>query len=92
MLVAVAFAEGAADATALAQALAVSGTLAAGTLLNRTRRVEAILLVHGDGKPYVLASASLRDRVQLSESLLREVSGRVRYILPPQSIGVNLGI
>ena len=92
VLVAVAVAEGAADATALAQALAVSGTLAAGTLLDKTRRVEAILLVQGNGEPYVLASASLRGRLQLSESLLQEVGGRVRYILPPQSIDVNLGM
>jgi len=92
VLVAVAVAEGAADAAALAQSLAVGGTLAAGSLLNRTRRVEAILLVHGDGEPYVLVSASLRDRFQLSESLLQEVGGRVRYILPPQSIEVRQGL
>ena len=92
VLVAVAIADGAADAAALAQSLAVGGTLGAGALFNKTRRVEAILLVDGDGGPYLLVSASLRDRVHLSESLLQEVGGRVRYILPPESIDVNLGI
>lgn len=92
VLVAVAVAEGAADASALAQSLAAGGTLGAGAMLSKTRRVEAVLLVDGDGEPYVLASASLRDRLQLSASLLEEVRGSVRYILPPQSIDVDLGI
>jgi len=72
-------AEGAADAAPLAQALAVGGTMGAGALQGKTYRVEAILLVDGEGEPYVLASASLR-----------EIDGRVRYILPPQTIEVNL--
>jgi thiamine biosynthesis lipoprotein len=88
--VAVAVAEGAADAAALAQALAVSGTLAGGTMLGKTRRVEAVLVVDGDGEPVVLASASLRGRLRLGEQLDREVDGRVRYILPPQTLDPNL--
>jgi len=88
--VAVAVAEGAADAAALAQALAVGGTLAGGSMLAKTRRVEAVLVVDGDGRPFVLASASLRGRLQLGDELQREVGGRVRYILPPQTLDVNV--
>jgi len=80
---AVAFAHSAADADALATALFVSGPTSAGALLAKMKGVEAMLLVSGNGSPYLLASASLRGRLALSPDLAAEVEERVRYLLPP---------
>lgn len=84
--VAVATAGAAVDATALAAALAAGGSLRVGRLLGKTHRVEAWLLVEGDGRPYVLASASLEGRVELSPEIAAEVGGRVRFLLPPETL------
>ena len=90
LLAAVALADSAADADALATALFVSGSKAGADLMARARRVEAILLVTGGDRPYLLASATLRDRLEPSPELLEEVEGRVRYLLPPQDLEVLL--
>jgi hypothetical protein len=52
----------------------------------RARRVEALLLVAGPEGPYLLASASLRGRVEALPELSREIEGRVRFLLPPQPL------
>ena len=83
VLVAVAFADSAADADAVSTALYVGGSRRAGALLSKTRRVESILLVEGEKERYLIASASLDGRLKLSEELSREVAGQVRYLLPP---------
>jgi len=91
LLVAVAIADSGADADALATALMATGYHGAAELLERMYRVEAALLVAGnDGSPQVVASASLRDRVELSPQLQQETGGGVRFQLPPQSIALPL--
>ena len=86
LLAAVAMADSGADADAMSTALFVAGSRAGGQLLSKTQRVEAILLVEGNGEPYLLVSASLAERVRFSPELLDEVGGRVRFILPPQRL------
>lgn len=83
---AVAIADTAGDADAVATALYVLGSRGGGDLLERTRRVEAVLLVEGNGPPYLLVSASLRNRFRIDPLLEREVEGRVRYLLPPEHV------
>jgi thiamine biosynthesis lipoprotein len=90
LLAVVALADSAADANALATALYVMGSHPAGDLLARMNRSEAVLLTEGNGEPTLLVSSSLRGKVTLSEDLATEVSGRVRYILPPDEIEVKL--
>lgn len=86
VLVAVALADSAADADAMATALLVAGSAGGGEILSKTNRVEALLLCAGNGAPYLLASATLLERLQPSAELLEEVEGRVRFILPPQTL------
>ena len=87
VVVAVAIADSAADAIAISRALLVGGLSRAGLMLSeKTRRVEAVLVVAGDGEPYVLASASLRDRVELSAALAAEAPGGLRFLLPPAEL------
>lgn len=83
ILAAVALADSGADADAMSTALFLSGFSAASDLLTRTRRVEAVLLIDGDEGPYLLASGSLRGRLELSAETEAETAGRVRYLLPP---------
>lgn len=84
LIAAVAVANSGADADALATALLVSGSSRGAALLRKMRQVEAVLVVEdGRGEPYLLASASLRDRLELSPALAEETAGRVRYLLPP---------
>ncbi len=83
---AIAIADTAGDADAVATALYVLGSRGGGDLLERTRRVEALLVVTGAGEPYALASASLRGRLTVDPALLEEVGGRVRYLLPPSEV------
>ena len=90
LLAAVAIADSAANADAIATALFVQGSRKGGQFLTRTRRVEAILLVEGNGEPYVLASATLAERLELSAALAEETEGRLRFILPPQTLEVGL--
>lgn len=82
---ALAVADSAGDADALSTALFVMGARAAGGLLTQTRKVEALLLVDDERGPFLLASASLRGRIELAPELENEVGGRVRYLLPPES-------
>lgn len=81
--VAVAIGDTAADATLLARSLYALGSRAGGEFLERTQRVEALLLVEGNGPTYLLASTSLSGRLELDPALEAEVEGRVRYLLPP---------
>ena len=80
---AVAIGDTAADATLLARSLYALGSRAGGEFLARTQRVEALMLVVGNGPPYLLASTSLDGRFRIDAELEREVEGRVRYLLPP---------
>jgi len=87
VLAALAISDSAADAAATAPALLVLGSKAGGELLSKMNRVEAVLLCSGGGEPYLLASATLGGRIELSPALSAEVGGReVRYILPPQEL------
>ena len=70
----------------MSTALFVGGVHRAAELLGRTNRVEAVLLVEGDGAPRLLASASLAGKLELSPELEAEIVGGIRYLLPPQSI------
>lgn len=84
LIAAVGLADSGADADALSTALYVAGSTRGVELLRKMRQVEAVLIVEGDRDgPYVLASASLRGRLELSETLAGETGGRVRYLLPP---------
>jgi thiamine biosynthesis lipoprotein len=87
VMVAVAIADSVADAIAVSRALLVGGSTRAGLLLSeKTRRVEAILVVAGAGGPQVLASASLQGRVALSDTLAAEAQGDLRFLLPPADL------
>ena len=81
--VALAVADSGGDADALSTALLVAGSVRGGDLLERARRVEAVLLVDGPEGPELRLSGSLEGRVVLSPELEAEVAGRARYILPP---------
>lgn len=87
VVVAIALADSVADAVAVSRALLVGGSSRAGILLSeKTRRVESILLLRGDGEPYVVASASLRGRVELHDALAEEAAGGLRFLLPPSEL------
>jgi len=87
LIAAVGIADSGADADALSTALFVAGSMRGSELLLKLRRVEAVLVVRGeDGIPYVLASASLRGRLELSASLAAETEGQVRFLLPPEAL------
>jgi len=88
ILAAVALADSAAEADAIADAFYVGGYRPAAALLERSRRVEAVLYLRTDEGPTLLASASLRGRIEPHEKLAAAVGDRIRYILPPQSIAV----
>ena len=90
VLAAVAVADSVADACALAEAVFVLGSHQAGDLLKKMIRAEAVLLVAGNGAPVLLASASLEGKLRPSPELEAEVGGRVRYILPPSTIAIEL--
>ncbi len=86
MLAAVALADSGADADALSTALFAGGYHRAAELLERTNRVEAVLLVEGDGAPRLLASVSLEGKLELPPQIEQEIGGRIRYLLPPKTI------
>jgi len=86
LIAAVAIADSGTDADALSTAFYVLGLHKVGEFLGRTRRVEAILAVAGEAGPYLLVSASLEGRFELAPEFAAEIDGRVRYVLPPQSI------
>lgn len=86
LIAAVAIADSGADADALATSLLVAGSTRGAALLREMRQVEAVLVVRGDrGDPYILASASLRDRLEPGPGLAAETAGRVRFLLPPDA-------
>ncbi len=85
VIVAVAIADSVADAIAVSRALLVGGSSRAGAMLSKTRRVESLLLVRGDPEPHVIASASLRGRLELAGELA-ELSGGPRFLLPPSTL------
>jgi len=86
LLAVVTTADSSADAAALCQALFVAGSLEGPDIFSRMLRAEAALLVRADGgAPYLVASASLRGRLELSAELETEIGGDVRYLLPPDS-------
>jgi thiamine biosynthesis lipoprotein len=73
----------AAGADAFATSMAASSYDAATDLIGRMRQVEAVLLVRQQGRLFLLASASLKGRLQLSPELEAEIGGDIRYLLPP---------
>ena len=86
LLAVVTVADSSADAAALCQAIFVAGSLEGPDIFARMLRVEAVLLVRADGgAPYLVASASLRGRLEFSAELEAEIGGDVRYLLPPDS-------
>ncbi len=86
VIVAVAIADSVADAIAVSRALLVGGSSRAGAMLSKTRRVESLLLVRGDPQPHVIASASLRGRLELAGELAGESCGGPRFLLPPSKL------
>jgi len=83
ILLAIGTAHTAGDADAFATALAASSYQAATDLLGRMRKVEAALLVRDGEELYLLASASLRGRLELGPEFDAEIDGDVRYLMPP---------
>lgn len=81
-----AVADTAGDAQAVASALLALDPSRAGALLQRTRGVEALLLVERQDGLTLLASGSLQGNLALDETWLREIDGRVRYLLPPATL------
>ncbi len=86
VLAAVALADAAADAQAISRALLVGGSQEAGAFLSKLRRVEAVLLVRGRDGDELLVSASLREKLTVSDELRRSTGGRLRELLPPSSL------
>jgi thiamine biosynthesis lipoprotein len=87
VMVAIALADSVADAIAVSRALLVGGSSRAGILLSeKTRRVESILLLRGDGEPYVVASASLQGSIELHDALAEEAAAGLRFLLPPSEL------
>jgi thiamine biosynthesis lipoprotein len=85
VLAAVAIADTGAASAAIARALVVMGSGRAGALLERTRRVEVLLLVRGARGDSLVASASLEGRLAVEPDLLARVGGAVRHLLPPET-------
>ncbi len=83
VILAIGTAHTAGDADAFATALAASTYQAATDLIGRMRKVEAALLVRDGAEVYLLASASLRGRLELGSEFDAEIGGDVRYLLPP---------
>jgi thiamine biosynthesis lipoprotein len=87
VVVAVAMADSVADAIAVSRALLVGGVSRAGVMLSeRTRRVEAVLVVTDGGTTQALASASLQGRVEMSDALAAEIPDGLRFLLPPSDL------
>jgi thiamine biosynthesis lipoprotein ApbE len=87
LLAVVTTADSAADAAALCHLIYIAGSLSGTDVFRKMRRVEAALLVRGDaGHPYLVASASLRGRLRLSDALVAEIDEDLRFLLPPESM------
>ncbi|MBD3867678.1 MAG: FAD:protein FMN transferase [Acidobacteria bacterium] len=78
--------DSAAEADALSTAFFVAGSQESATMLQRARRIEAILLVRGDEGPVLIVSASLRNRFTVDPGFASRIDGRVRFILPPTAL------
>jgi len=83
IVLAIGTAHTAGDADAFATALAASSYQGATDLLGRMRKVEAALLIRDGQDLYLLASASLRGRLELGPEFEHEIGSDVRYLLPP---------
>ncbi len=86
VIVAVAIADSVADAVAVSRALLVGGSSRAGALLSKTRRVESLLVVRSGPELRVIASASLRGRLELLGELAAEPADGPRFLLPPSKL------
>jgi thiamine biosynthesis lipoprotein len=75
--------DSAAEADALSTAFYVAGSQGTASMLQRARRIEAILLVEHNGQQELLVSGSLRNRFTVDPGFESRIDGRVRYILPP---------
>ena len=89
VLAASAFSDGAAEADALSTAFFAGGSARAGDILSRSRRVEAVLLVETPAGLGVLASASLRDRLEIDSEFAARLGGGIRFILPPEELATS---
>lgn len=78
--------DSAAEADALSTAFFVAGSQESATMLQRARRIEAILLVSGEDGPVLMVSASLQDRFTVDPGFASRIDGRVRFILPPTTL------
>ncbi len=78
--------DSAAEADALSTAFFVAGSQGSAAMLQRTSRIEAILLVEGDEGPMLIASGSLRNRFTIDPAFASRIDHRVRFILPPSAL------
>jgi thiamine biosynthesis lipoprotein len=78
--------DSAAEADALSTAFFVAGSQGSAAMLQRARRIEAILLVEREEGPVLMLSGSLRDRFTVDPEFATRIDGRVRYILPPTTL------
>jgi thiamine biosynthesis lipoprotein len=79
------------DADALSTAIYVAGSGRAAEILEKGRRVEAVLLIDGRSGLEILASASLKNQLELDPGFAARTGARIRFLLPPRSIE-NQGI
>jgi thiamine biosynthesis lipoprotein len=70
------------EADALSTAFFVAGSQRVAAMLEGARRIEVILVIRTARGPAVLASSTLRDRVEFAESFVERIDGRIRYIMP----------
>jgi thiamine biosynthesis lipoprotein ApbE len=74
------------EADALADAFLAAGSQKTGLILERSRRIEAILLVGTAAGPTLIASGSLQGLLELDPEFENLIGGRVRFILPPSAL------
>jgi len=78
--------DSAAEADALSTAFFVAGSQGSAAMLQRARRIEAILLVDGEEGPVLMVSGSLKNRFTVDPGFASRIDGRVRFILPPTTL------
>jgi thiamine biosynthesis lipoprotein len=83
ILAAVVVADSATEADAVSTAFFVAGSQRTAAMLQGATRIEALLVVRTGAGPAVLASTSLRGRVEFDPAFRAQVGDRIRYILPP---------
>lgn len=87
LIAATVIADAGVEADALSTAFFAGGSLRAGEILGRSVRIEAVLVRRDpDGLVSVVASGSLRDRLEFTPAFLEAIEGRVRYLLPPEAL------